>query len=331
MRVKEASARSTPAAEAPNCARKAASTRASSSLGGGDSGPTEAAEAEAEAEARGRRGGAAAQRAWRAWRTGAGAARRGAKHAGAAGADAARMAAAKEEGAQRQREKSGGARFLTTRLTRPDDVACRSAAHAAAAPPPRVRADALAPQPRAQRCMRALRAASALTSTHAAATPVLLRHCRTSGMALPPPPPWQPSGEAPKLLTLVMPREPGRVLLGLKKRGFGAGFFNGFGGKVEPSDACVASAAARELQEESGLEAPHGALRRCGTLVFHFDDQPRPWRVAVYDVRAWRGAPEESDEMAPRWFDEADIPYGARAGRGTRVRALYGGAAVHTT
>jgi len=36
-----------------------------------------------------------------------------------------------------------------------------------------------------------------------------------------------------------------RVLLGLKKRGFGADKWNGFGGKVELSDASIEAAAAR--------------------------------------------------------------------------------------
>ena len=35
-----------------------------------------------------------------------------------------------------------------------------------------------------------------------------------------------------KLLTLVFLREGGKVLLGMKKRGFGVGKWNGFGGKV---------------------------------------------------------------------------------------------------
>ena len=40
----------------------------------------------------------------------------------------------------------------------------------------------------------------------------------------------------PKLLTLVFVLEPGKVLLGLKKRGFGVGWWNGFGGKVQPGE-----------------------------------------------------------------------------------------------
>lgn len=40
-----------------------------------------------------------------------------------------------------------------------------------------------------------------------------------------------------KLLTLVLVVQPGKVLLGMKKRGFGAGKWNGFGGKVEPGES----------------------------------------------------------------------------------------------
>lgn len=111
----------------------------------------------------------------------------------------------------------------------------------------------------------------------------------------------------PKLLTLVIPRAPGRVLLGLKKRGFGAGFWNGYGGKVEPSET-VDAAAARELTEECGLVAHN--LRRRGTLTFRWHDTPVPWQVAVYDVTQWAGEPVETDEMKPQWFDEHSVPFG---------------------
>lgn len=40
-----------------------------------------------------------------------------------------------------------------------------------------------------------------------------------------------------KLVTLVFVQEPGRVLLGMKKRGFGEGRWNGFGGKVEEGES----------------------------------------------------------------------------------------------
>jgi hypothetical protein len=41
---------------------------------------------------------------------------------------------------------------------------------------------------------------------------------------------------ANKRLTLAFVREAGRILLGYKKRGFGCGRWNGFGGKVNPGE-----------------------------------------------------------------------------------------------
>ena len=54
-----------------------------------------------------------------------------------------------------------------------------------------------------------------------------------------------------KVLTLVFLRREGEVLLGMKKRGFGEGKWNGFGGKVEAGETIV-EAAAREVKEECG-------------------------------------------------------------------------------
>jgi 8-oxo-dGTP pyrophosphatase MutT (NUDIX family) len=56
----------------------------------------------------------------------------------------------------------------------------------------------------------------------------------------------------PKRLTLLLLRSNGRILLGRKKRGFGAGKANGFGGKVEVGET-IKEAAVREMHEESGV------------------------------------------------------------------------------
>lgn len=63
-----------------------------------------------------------------------------------------------------------------------------------------------------------------------------------------------------------------QVLLGLKKRGFGMGKWNGFGGKVEPTDASIAAAAAREVQEEANVTVQPEHLQPRGVLLFSFEE-----------------------------------------------------------
>ena len=42
-----------------------------------------------------------------------------------------------------------------------------------------------------------------------------------------------------KVLTLVYIRDEENILLGMKKRGFGVGKWNGFGGKVQPGETIL--------------------------------------------------------------------------------------------
>ncbi len=73
------------------------------------------------------------------------------------------------------------------------------------------------------------------------------------------------------------------VLLGMKKRGFGQGKWNGFGGKVEPGET-VEAAALRELEEESCVRAAGAELR--GKITFTFLTIPD---VLVRGVPGGRG------------------------------------------
>ena len=66
-----------------------------------------------------------------------------------------------------------------------------------------------------------------------------------------------------KLLTLVIIHQHPRILLGMKKRGFGAGRWNGFGGKVQEGET-VEDAARREVFEEAGIHVDH--LEKAGVL-----------------------------------------------------------------
>lgn len=57
-----------------------------------------------------------------------------------------------------------------------------------------------------------------------------------------------------KILTLafIINKERQEILLGMKKRGFGVGKWNGFGGKVDPNET-ILDGALRELKEEAGI------------------------------------------------------------------------------
>lgn len=111
-------------------------------------------------------------------------------------------------------------------------------------------------------------------------------------------------------VTLVFLIRPGEVLLAMKKRRFGAGKWNGVGGKVEPSETIV-EAAAREAKEEIGVEII--SPRKVAIFDFYFPDaaQGRAWeqQVHVFLADSWQGEPAESEEMAPQWFKSDRLPF----------------------
>lgn len=110
-----------------------------------------------------------------------------------------------------------------------------------------------------------------------------------------------------KILTLVIVHDQEKILLGLKKRGFGAGRWNGFGGKVQDSET-VEQAAFRELEEEAGI-VPKRLLRR-GQLTFLFEEDSDELEVHLFSANNFSGAVVESEEMKPQWFGHDRIPYG---------------------
>lgn len=110
---------------------------------------------------------------------------------------------------------------------------------------------------------------------------------------------------APKRNTVVFILKDDQVLLGMKKRGFGAGWWNGFGGKLDPGETFEASAR-RETLEESGLTM--GPLTPVARLLFYFEDQLEIACLA-YICREFSGKLRETEEMLPKWFDLGSVPY----------------------
>lgn len=72
------------------------------------------------------------------------------------------------------------------------------------------------------------------------------------------------------------------ILLGMKKRGFGAGRWNGFGGKIEEGES-VDEAAKRELTEECSLVA--NTLQRRGYIVFNMLESKKIMKVNVFSKK----------------------------------------------
>jgi 8-oxo-dGTP diphosphatase/2-hydroxy-dATP diphosphatase len=81
--------------------------------------------------------------------------------------------------------------------------------------------------------------------------------------------------------TLCLVRQTHRILLGMKKRGFGAGRWNGFGGKVHEGES-IEDAAKRELSEEAHIEAL--SLENVGSVHFEFESNQEIVEVNFFRV-----------------------------------------------
>lgn len=110
-----------------------------------------------------------------------------------------------------------------------------------------------------------------------------------------------------KKTTVVFPLKDERILLGMKKRGFGAGWWNGFGGKLEPGETYSASAV-RETYEEAGLVIDEASLTHVADIVFRFDGSVDVVTRA-YTVDTFENDAVETEEMRPEWFPLERIPY----------------------
>jgi ADP-ribose pyrophosphatase YjhB (NUDIX family) len=110
-----------------------------------------------------------------------------------------------------------------------------------------------------------------------------------------------------KKTTLIFCVKGDQVLLAMKKRGFGSGKWNGYGGKVEETEN-ISFAAVRELKEESHLTAEEKDLQQVAIVNFYFEDEHKS-ECHVFILNNWKGDAEETEEMKPEWFLKTELPF----------------------
>lgn len=108
-----------------------------------------------------------------------------------------------------------------------------------------------------------------------------------------------------KVLTLALLVHGDEILLAMKKRGFGKGLWNGAGGKAEPGET-IEQAMIRECQEEIAVTPL--AYEKVVIHDFIFADGSSH-EVHTFLIHGWEGEPTETEEMSPKWFKQAEIPY----------------------
>jgi len=99
------------------------------------------------------------------------------------------------------------------------------------------------------------------------------------------------------------------VLLGMKKRGFGIGKWNGYGGKQEMGESMI-QCAVRELEEESGIQLSEDLMTPIGYLHFTMRESKKIMHVHVFETHISGDiCAVETDEMRPQWYQEDCIPF----------------------
>jgi len=112
-----------------------------------------------------------------------------------------------------------------------------------------------------------------------------------------------------KQTTLCFLLKNGQVLLGMKKRGFGTGKWNGIGGKLKDGED-VKTAMLREIKEEIGVDVALDDVTEAGILEFYFQNNS-DWdnQCHIFTVTKWTEEPSESEEIRPQWYRVGTLPF----------------------
>ncbi|MFA7689080.1 MAG: 8-oxo-dGTP diphosphatase [Bacilli bacterium] len=108
--------------------------------------------------------------------------------------------------------------------------------------------------------------------------------------------------------TLLLLRKDNKILLAMKKKGFGEGKYNGVGGKIEPNET-PEEGMIRESKEEIFITPTE--YYKVGTIEFMecYKGEKLNLTFHLFIATNWDGTPTESDEVKPKWFDIDKIPY----------------------
>ncbi|VEU42334.1 unnamed protein product [Pseudo-nitzschia multistriata] len=120
--------------------------------------------------------------------------------------------------------------------------------------------------------------------------------------------------------TISSQAENTRILLGMKNRGFGCGYYNSFGGKFLNDEETAEACACRELEEETNLKVglDEMAKSKVGIQRYTFENHPTEMVMHVFwihleETLAYKGGchdVRECDEITPMWFDNINaIPF----------------------
>ncbi len=108
--------------------------------------------------------------------------------------------------------------------------------------------------------------------------------------------------------TLLFVIKNDEILLAEKKQGFGKGYLNGVGGKVEKGET-IEQAMIRETEEEVCITPTQYV--KMGEITF--DEVVHGKRILlimhIYIATEYIGEPAESFEMKPEWHKLNNIPY----------------------